>query len=37
MSYNALVKYYEVTGVSTSATLVTAFVNSINKKSKIKR
>jgi hypothetical protein len=36
MSYNALQKYYEVTGVSTAAALVTALVAAINKEARIK-
>ena len=36
MSYNALQKYYEVTGVSTAAGLVTAFVAAINKEARLK-
>lgn len=36
MSYNALQKYYEITGVSTAAGLVTAFVSLINKEAKLK-
>lgn len=36
LSYNALQKYYEVTGVSTAAGLVTAFVAAINKEARLK-
>lgn len=36
MSYNALQKYYEVTGVSTAAALVTAFVAAINKEARLR-
>lgn len=36
MSYNALEKYYEVTGVATAADLVAAFETIINKENRIK-